>query len=143
MVAQQALREAIITAVDNFGKDAEFQVITDIHLVLDTDTGTLTICDDNDTCIASTTVEDWADADGGELTTLVIEPLRELLRQMDGEHLFARPALSKPFTFVLEDSEHETIEELYFVDDDNIILTQDLLSGLDQELDDFLQELMK
>jgi hypothetical protein len=44
---------------------------------------------------------------------------------------------------VLEDDDKETIEELYLVDDDTAILHEDLMVGLDKDLDDFLDKLLK
>lgn len=138
----QLLRNAIIEAVSKFETDIDFQVITDIHMQLDADTGILTFCDDEDLIVNTVTIEEWIDVDGGEIEGLVVKPLRGLLRQLHAENALPLSSLSKPFTFVLEDAEHETIEELYFVDDETIFITEDLLKGLDKELDDFLLELM-
>ena len=42
----------------------------------------------------------------------------------------------------LMDEEGETLCDLYLVDDDTLILSQGLLEGLDEELDQFLRQLM-
>ena len=52
-------------------------------------------------------------------------------------------SLLKPYSFVLEDDDKEPIEELYLVDDDTVILHKDLMVGLDKELNDFLDKLLK
>ena len=52
-------------------------------------------------------------------------------------------AILKPFSFVLEDDDKESIEELYLVDDDTAILHEDLMVDLDKDLDDFLDKLLK
>jgi hypothetical protein len=49
----------------------------------------------------------------------------------------------KPYSFVLEDDDRETIEELYLVDDDIVILNEELMADLDKDLDDFLNKLLK
>ena len=49
----------------------------------------------------------------------------------------------KPFSFVLENDEKESIAELYIADDDTIIITGDLMDGLDKDLDSFFEKLMK
>ncbi|MBQ0102878.1 MAG: hypothetical protein KBS99_01715 [Prevotellaceae bacterium] len=141
--AQASLRSAIIESVNKFGSEEDFQVITDIHIQFDADTGTLIFSDDEDVEITRVAIEEWIDADGEEIQCLVVSPLKDMLRQVDAEKAFVNIPLSKPFTFVFEDENHETIEELHFVDDDNIILTTDLLKGLDKELDEFLLDLMK
>lgn len=49
----------------------------------------------------------------------------------------------KPYSFVLVDEEKETIAELLLVDDDTILVNDELLKGLDKELDEFLKELLE
>ena len=52
-------------------------------------------------------------------------------------------SILKPFSFVLEDDDKESIEELYLVDDDTAILHEDLMVDLDKDLNDFLDKLLK
>jgi hypothetical protein len=52
-------------------------------------------------------------------------------------------AILKPFSFVLEDEDKESLEELYLVDDDTAILHEELMVDLDKDLDDFLDKLLK
>lgn len=49
----------------------------------------------------------------------------------------------KPYSFVLIGEDKETINDLYLVDDDTIMLDGDLLKGLDKDLDEFLNHLLK
>ena len=44
---------------------------------------------------------------------------------------------------ILEDDDKESIAELFVADDDTIIIGGDLMEGLDKELDDFFEDLMK
>ena len=43
--------------------------------------------------------------------------------------------------FVLVDEDHETICDLYLVDDDTIVLDGELMAGLSDDLDSFWEEL--
>jgi hypothetical protein len=52
-------------------------------------------------------------------------------------------AILKPYSFVLEDDDHEHLAELYLVDDDTAIIDQELMAGLDKDLDNFLEDLLK
>ena len=52
-------------------------------------------------------------------------------------------SILKPFSFVLEDDDKESIEELYLVDDETVIIDPDLMEGLDKDLNDFLENLLK
>ena len=49
----------------------------------------------------------------------------------------------KPFSFVLENDEKEILAELYLADDDTVIISGELMEGLDQDLDNFLEKLME
>jgi hypothetical protein len=49
----------------------------------------------------------------------------------------------KPYSFVLVDEDKETVTELLLVDDDTMLVNDELLKGLDKELDDFLKELLE
>jgi hypothetical protein len=52
-------------------------------------------------------------------------------------------SILKPYSFVLEDDDHEHIAELYLVDDDTAIMDKELMAGLDKDLDSFLDKLLK
>ena len=49
--------------------------------------------------------------------------------------------IMKPYSFVLEDDERNSIAELYVADDDTIIIGGDLMEGLEEDLDDFFKHL--
>ena len=44
---------------------------------------------------------------------------------------------------MLVDEDKETISELLLVDDDTLLVNDELLKGLDKELDDFLKDLLE
>ena len=50
-------------------------------------------------------------------------------------------SILKPYSFVLEDEDHENLEELYVVDDDTVIIDEELMKGLDKDLTDFMNKL--
>ena len=52
-------------------------------------------------------------------------------------------SILKPYSFVLEDDDKETVEELYLVDDDIVIIDTELMKDLDKDLNDFLEKLLK
>jgi hypothetical protein len=49
----------------------------------------------------------------------------------------------KPYSFVLVDEDKETIAELLLLDDDTLLVNEELLKGLDEELDAFLKDLLE
>lgn len=53
-------------------------------------------------------------------------------------------AIMKPYSFVLVDEDRETVTELLLIDDeDTLLLNDELLKGLDEELDAFLKDLLE
>ena len=52
-------------------------------------------------------------------------------------------SILKPFSFVLEDDDKESLAELYVVDDETVIIDPDLMEGLDDDLNNFLNTLLK
>lgn len=56
---------------------------------------------------------------------------------------FDKLTILKPYSFVLVDEEKETVAELLLVDDDTLLVNDELLKGLDEELDSFLKELLE
>ena len=50
-------------------------------------------------------------------------------------------AIIKPYSFTLIGEDHETIADLYLVDDDTILISGDLMKGLGEDLENFWQEL--
>ena len=52
-------------------------------------------------------------------------------------------SILKPYSFVLENDDKESVAELYVVDDETVIIGGDLMEGLDDDLDKFLDDLLK
>lgn len=136
------LRAAIEQAVNHFAKDDDFMVVTDFHMHVDTDSGEVGIADDTEAMIASAIVEEWIDMDGDEEMEMMAHELKAILSEMSTEGAFEQISVSKPFSFVLEDDNQETVEELFYVDEDLIVLNDDLLKDMDKDLDDFFENLM-
>ena len=56
---------------------------------------------------------------------------------------FDHLSIMKPYSFVLIDEEKETVSELLLMDDDTLMISDELLKGLDEELDSFLKDLLE
>lgn len=52
---------------------------------------------------------------------------------------FDKVTILKPYSFVLVDEDKETVAELLLIDDDTLLVDDELLKGLDKELDEFLK----
>jgi hypothetical protein len=85
-------------------------------------------------------VEQWIDNKDDNFYNDVTSALRVVINK----HKDSIDSMSilKPFSLVLEDDDKETIAELYVVDDDTVIIDEELMAGLDKDLDDFFAKLI-
>lgn len=121
--------------------DDETSQMTDIHVRVSQDSGELLAFDDDDNEITRCVVEQWIENKDEDFYDEVAKLLRDVLRKQADiiDHL----GILKPYSFVLEDDDKEHIAELYLADDDTIIVGGDLMENLDNDLDNFLNDLLK
>lgn len=137
------IEAAIRQAVAKYTCNGEQTDVTDIHLQPDQSSGQLTIYNDDDEELANVMIEEWATYDGDDFQENVELSLRNILCKMKEAGDFDKVAILKPYSFVLVDEEKETVAELLLMDDDTILVNDELLKGLDKELDDFLKDLLE
>lgn len=121
--------------------DDETSQMTDIHVRVSQDSGELLAFDDDDNEITRCVVEQWIENKDEDFYDEVAKLLRDVLRKQADiiDHL----GILQPYSFVLEDEDKEHIGELYLADDDTIIVGGDLMENLDNDLDNFLNDLLK
>jgi hypothetical protein len=136
------IESTIQQAIGQYTGSGEQTVVTDIYLQPDQASGQLTIYDD-DRELAGTPVKEWATYEGDDFEDKVKHSLRNILTRMKDAGRFDKLTILYPYTFVLVDESKETIAELLLMDDDTLLIDDELLKGLDQELDDFLRDLLE
>lgn len=122
-------------------EESEASLLTDIHIRVSQDSGEMLAFDDDDVEITRCVVEQWIDCKDENFYDEIADYLRGLLRK--NAEIIDNLGLLKPYSFVLEDDDKQHLGELYLADDDTIILGGDLMQNLDQDLDGFLDELLK
>lgn len=116
--------------------------MTDLSFQVNQETGELVVLDDRDDEIVGMTIDEWIDNQEEDFDDYVAQ----LLRKMILKRITELEALSivKPYSFLLVDGNNETVTELYLVDDDEVVFEkQELMAGLEKDLDDFINRLMK
>lgn len=116
--------------------------MTDLSFQVNQETGELIVLDDRDDEIVGMTIDEWIDNQEEDFDDYVAQ----LLRKMILKRITELEALSivKPYSFLLVDGNNETVTELYLVDDDEVVFEkQELMAGLEKDLDDFINRLMK
>ena len=137
------LGNAIKKAVSKYNCACEQTIVTDIHLQANPNSGELSIFNDEDEELANTVIEEWTAYDGNDFNENTERILSSLLNEMKNAGDFDKMTILKPFSFVLVDEEKETLAELLLMDDDILLVNDELLKGLDQELDEFLKKLLE
>ena len=136
---QESLRKAINDMAKKY-ITAETAMVTDFHIYVNGDNGTLTIYDDDDNSLARVHIKEWENVHDEKLFEKV---LRGELAKMQKEGIFESINIVKPYSFVLVDEDKEAIVDLLYIDDDTLILSEDLLKGFDEEMNDFLKHLLE
>lgn len=120
---------------------SEEPVLTDIHLEVRPESGELLAYDDDDNELTRCVVEEWIGTEDEDfydkVTPLLCKSIDALRSDID------LMSVLHPFSFVLVDADHETMCDIYLVDEDQEIIAGSLLEGFEEELDSFFADLMK
>lgn len=137
------LEKALKQAIGKYTCGCEQTIVTDIHIQANQNSGELSIFDDEDEELACITIEEWMTYEGNNFYEDVERILSTLLNNLKNNGDFDKLTILKPYSFVLVDDEKETIAEVLLMDDDTLLVNDELLKGLDEELDAFLKELLE
>ena len=137
----QQIERVLRKTVDKFPPTEEACLMTDIHLRVAQDTGELTVFDDDDNKITHSVVEQWINNSDDDFYEQIASVLRKSIEKH--RNTIEEMSVLKPYSFVLEDDDKESITELYLVDDETVIIDPDLMEGLDNDLNNFLEKLLK
>jgi len=137
----QQIERMLRKVEEKFPQTEDVSQLTDIHLRITQDTGELVVFDDDDKEITRCVIEQWIDNKDDDFYKDIAVTLKSVLNKH--KKAIEQLPILKPYSFVMENDEHEHLEELYLVDDDTVIIDQELMGGLDKELNDFLNHLLK
>ncbi len=137
----QQIERVLRKVADKFPTCEEATLLTDIHLRANQETGELVAFDDDDNEITRAIIDQWIGNTDDDFYTKITSTIRRCIEKQACmvEHI----SILKPYSFVLEDDEHETIAELYVVDGDTVIIDTELMSDLDEDLNEFLTKLLE
>lgn len=138
------LQALIRKALEKYVLDMDStSIITDIHLQPLQETGELVIYNDDEE-LTRGNIRAFTECKNEDFYADAEAVLRNVLQNLRSETFFKKLIISKPYSFVMIDEDKETLTELLIVDDEETLLLGDpLLKGLDKELDDFLNQLLK
>ena len=135
----QQIDRALPKAASKFLPLTDCLPLTDIYLQVKQESGELLVFDYDDHELTRCVVEEWiGNSDEhfyDEVQPILITALTRLKEVT--EHV----AVLKPNSYVLMGEDHETIADLYLVDDDTLLVSGDLMQGLEEDLEHFWQQL--
>ena len=137
----QQVERFINKIAQKFPAQEEPTLFTDIHVRASQDSGDLLAFDDDDNEITRCVVEQWINNIEENFYDSVTLILSKQLRNMS--NVVDNLGILKPYSFVLENDDKENVAELYFADDNTVIIGGDIMQGLDEELEKFLDDLIK
>ena len=137
----QQLERALRKVTEKFPATEEASILTDIHIRVTQDTGEVMVFDDDEQELTRCVVEQWIGNTDDNFYDDAASALRTAINRP--KHSMENMSILKPYSLVLEDDDKETITDLYVVDDDTVIIDNELMPGLDKDLDDFFKKLFK
>ena len=137
----QQIERFLKKIAQKFPANEDTSLVTDIHVRVSQDSGEMVAFDDDDKEITRCVVEQWIGNTDEDFYDNVERVLHNTIKTFDvvADNL----GILKPYSFVLENDDKESVGELYIADDDTVIIGKDLMEGLDSDLDSFLDILLK
>jgi hypothetical protein len=137
----QQIERALRKIAAKFPPEKEAEIMTDIHIRVSQDTGEIRAYNDDEEELDRCVVEEWINNPDEnfyqEITSILRKCIEKLKDTVEGMSIL------KPFSLVLEDDDKESVAELYLVDDETVIIDPDLMEGLEDDLNSFLEKLLK
>lgn len=137
----QQIERALRKAASKFSPDAECPPLTDLYLQVKQESGELLVFDDDDNELTRCVVEDWIGNTEENFYADVQPVLKAAIAHI--KDVTENVAILKPYSYVLTGEDHETIADLYLVDDETIVISGELMKGLGDDLDNFWEQLAK
>ena len=137
----QQIERALRKVASKFSLNSEQLPLTDLYLQVKQESGELRIYDDDDNEITRCVIEEWIGNNDEDFYTNIQPILIAAIQQI--KDVTDNIAIIKPYSYVLINDDHETIADLYLVDDDTMLISGDLMKGLSNDLDNFWNELEK
>lgn len=140
---QGVIEAAFHSAISKLIANEAGNCYSDLYVQVDAESGELLIYDEADALVEKTVIFDWVNkTEDDNFTQLVSATLKAVLAVLVTKKVFDNPCFLKPFSVSLTDDSFSVVEELLFLDDENLRLDDPLLKDLDADLDKFLAELL-
>lgn len=139
----QQIQRALRHVATRFPQEQE-PVLTDISLRVFPHSGEIRFFDDEENELMRIVIPEWIKGSREEDFYQKVTPVLQEAISGVRQEVIDNMSLLRPYSFVLQDEDGETLSDLYLVDDqETMILSGTLLEGLDDDLNAFFENLMK
>lgn len=139
----QQIQRALRHVATRFPQEQE-PVLTDISLRVFPHSGEVRFFDDEENELMRIVIPEWIKGSREEDFYQKVTPILQEAISGVRQEVIDNMSLLRPYSFVLQDEDGETLSDLYLVDDqETVILSGSLLEGLDDDLNTFFENLMK
>ena len=136
----QQIERFLKKIAQKFPPREDTSIVTDIHVRVSQGSGEMLAFDDDDNGVTRCVVEQWINNNDEDFYNGVEQTLISTFSALST--IADSLGILKPYSFVLENDDKDTIAELYIADDDTVIIGKDLMEGLDSDLNLFLEKLL-
>ena len=136
----QQIERALRKIAAKFPPEKEAEIMTDIHIRVSQDTGEIRAYNDDEEELDRCVVEEWINNPDENFYQEIPPILRKCIEKL--KDTVEGMSILKPFSLVLEDDDKESVAELYLVDDETVIIDPDLMEGLEDDLNSFLENIL-
>lgn len=148
-MSSQAKDQAVIEsflrkAIERLTKDEMSMLVSDLFIQTDAESGEISLYSEDKELIDKTVIFNWVNkaSDKPAFDKIATETTKAALAALNGQGHFEHDNFLKPFSISMTDENFQVLEELLFIDDDILRLDDPLLKDLDQDLSDFLEQLL-
>lgn len=136
----QQIERFLKKIAQKFPPREDTSIVTDIRVRVSQGSGEMLAFDDDDNEVTRCVVEQWINNNDEDFYNGVEQTLISTFSALST--IADSLGILKPYSFVLENDDKDTIAELYIADDDTVIIGKDLMEGLDSDLNLFLEKLL-
>ena len=138
---QQQIERAITKVVGKYSQ-LEEPVLTDIYIQVKQESGEILVYNDDDVELHRCVIEEWIGDTQEDFYSQIVPVLSQCISNM--RSVVDSMQIMRPFSFVLIDEEHETVQDIIYIDnEETVILDGKLLKGKEKELEEFLRHLLE
>ena len=147
----KGINELLVSTIESIIKQAlgvfeaqqDANTLSDLYLYFDEENVNLIVYDDIENRLLESDLSNFVEFSDQSREEEVINAARVAVDKLNQESFFDKEYILKPFSVDFIDADFIVSEELIFIDDETLKLNDSLFTNLDQELNDFLKELMK